>query len=120
MQRFHVKWKNYSHIHNTDEMYTFLRTYKGAKKMENFIQKVWLVDQAYRHPAADAVFQPTREEQEQFEIDKERQKELLESYKIVERVLDEKQEVRDGATVNVFFCKWTSESFVRSAHCVLC
>lgn len=29
LQRFHIKWKGYSHIHNTDEMYHFLKGYKG-------------------------------------------------------------------------------------------
>lgn len=46
---------------------------------------------------------------EQYEIDKERIKELQESYKIVERVLDEKEEKRKDGRVTLFFVKWTSE-----------
>lgn len=47
---------------------------------------------------------------EQYEIDKERIKELQESYKIVERVLDEKEEKRKDGRVTLFFVKWTSKS----------
>jgi hypothetical protein len=44
---------------------------------------------------------------EAFEIDRERQKEQLESYKIVERVVDMRTAQDDG--LPEFFCKWTSE-----------
>lgn len=47
---------------------------------------------------------------EQYEIDKERIKELQESYKIVERVLDEKEEKRKEGRATLFFVKWMSES----------
>lgn len=47
---------------------------------------------------------------EQYEIDKEGIKELQESYKIVERVLDEKEEKRKEGRATLFFVKWTSES----------
>lgn len=35
-QRFHVKWKGYSHIHNTDETYQFLKGFKGCVKTETW------------------------------------------------------------------------------------
>jgi chromodomain-helicase-DNA-binding protein 1 len=101
--RYHIKWKGYSHIHNTDEVYPFLKSYKGFKKVENYIAKVWSLEQYYHSST------PTREELEQYEIDKERVRELQESYKTVERILDEKEERRDGGVVTLFFCKWTSE-----------
>lgn len=110
LQRFHIKWKDYSHIHNTDETYAFLKNYKGFKKVENYITKVWTIDQRYHHPEPDAAWKPTQEEMEQYEIDKERIKELQESYKIVERVLDEKEEKRKEGRATLFFVKWTSES----------
>jgi chromodomain-helicase-DNA-binding protein 1 len=64
---------------------------------------VWSLEQYYHSST------PTREELEQYEIDKERIRELQESYKSVERILDEKEERRDGGVVTLFFCKWTSE-----------
>ncbi|WWC91832.1 uncharacterized protein L201_006779 [Kwoniella dendrophila CBS 6074] len=108
--RFHIKWKNYSHIHNTDETYLFLKTYKGFKKVENYITKIWTLDQQYHNPSPDAPWKPSREELEQYEIDKERIKELQESYKTIERILDEKEELSDDRSERVtkFFCKWTN------------
>ncbi|KAK8853315.1 hypothetical protein IAR55_004019 [Kwoniella newhampshirensis] len=99
---------DYSHIHNTDETYAFLKTYKGFKKVENYITKIWSLDQQYHHPAPDALWKPTSEELEQYEIDKERIRDLQESYKVIERVLDEKEERRDEGRVTLFFCKWTN------------
>jgi chromodomain-helicase-DNA-binding protein 1 len=108
IQRFHVKWKGYSHIHNTDELYSFLKNYKGFKRVENYINKVWTVDQRFQ--GKDPEYQPTREEVEQYQIDKERLVEMYESCKVVERILNEKEERNeDGNLVTYFFCKWTSE-----------
>jgi chromodomain-helicase-DNA-binding protein 1 len=87
-----------------------LKSHKGGKKVENYITKVWAVENAFRHPPPDAAWKPTTEDLEQFEIDKERSKEMLESYKLVERVLDEKEERTDAGLVSLFYCKWTSQS----------
>ncbi|WVQ77477.1 hypothetical protein IAR50_007163 [Cryptococcus sp. DSM 104548] len=106
--RFHIKWKDYSHIHNTDETYAFLKTYKGFKKVENYINKVWTIDQKFHDPNPDVSWKPSREEMEQYEIDKERIRESYESYKVVERVLDEKEEKRPEGRVTLFFVKWTN------------
>jgi chromodomain-helicase-DNA-binding protein 1 len=107
-QRFHIKWKGYSHIHNTDELYSFLKSYKGFKRVENYINKVWVVDQRFQ--GKDEEYKPTREEVEQYQIDKERIKDMHESYKVVERILNEKEERNEeGSLVTLFFCKWTSE-----------
>lgn len=105
-----MKWKGYSHIHNTDELYTFLKTFKGFKRVENYINKVWLLDQRVHGKDPEADWKPTREEVEQHLIEQERKKEMHESYKVVERILDEKEERNDaGQVVSLFFCKWTSE-----------
>ncbi len=74
--RFHIKWKGYSHIHNTDELYSFLRTFRGIKKVDNYITKVWQPEQNFN--------KLSREEFEQVQIDKERVRELQASYKVVE------------------------------------
>lgn len=110
-----MKWKGYSHVHNTDELYSFLKTFKGFKRVENYINKVWLVDQRIHGKDPEAEWKPTREEVEQYEIDKERIKEMHESYKVVERILDEKEERNDaGQVVSLFFCKWTSRFFFQT------
>lgn len=72
---------------------------------------MWLIDQRFHGKDPEADWTPTREELEQYEIDKERIKEMHESYKVVERILDEKEERNeDGNIVTLFFCKWQSES----------
>ncbi|CAD6582432.1 MAG: hypothetical protein TREMPRED_003281 [Tremellales sp. Tagirdzhanova-0007] len=110
--RFHVKWKGYSHIHNTEETYAFLKGYKGFKRVENYIVKVWTIEQRYYHPAPEAAWQPSREEMEQYQIDRERNKEMLESYKVVERILDGKEEKTVEGLVISYFCKWTNLQYV--------
>jgi len=98
-------------MHNTDELYSFLKNYKGFKRVENYITKVWAVDQRFQ--GKDPEYKPTREEVEQYQIDKERIKEAHESYKVVERILNEKEERNEeGNLTTLFFCKWTSESFL--------
>ncbi|TFY82317.1 hypothetical protein EWM64_g1686 [Hericium alpestre] len=87
--RFHVKWKGFSHLHNTDEMYEFLKRCKGLKRVNNYIK-------AYRMHQA-RLEQPglTQEDREilllEKELEKEREKEELETYTIVE------QEIRSTA-----------------------
>ena len=90
-------------------MYSFLKSFKGFKRVENYIAKVWTVEQQFRHPEPNAPWKPTSEELEQYEIDKERIMDMQASYKVIERVLDEKEEEKDDAVVAMFFCKWTSE-----------
>lgn len=97
-------------------MYAFLKGYKGFKKVENYIQKVWQVEQAYHHPAPDAKWKPTREDLEQYEIDRERVRELQDSYKTVERIVGERDDKRDGERTTQFLVKWTSEFLLHGHH----
>ena len=87
--------------------------------MENYIVKVWTIEQRYYHPAPEAAWQPSREEMEQYQIDRERNKEMLESYKVVERILDGKEEKTVEGLVISYFCKWTSRSNELSSYCSL-
>jgi chromodomain-helicase-DNA-binding protein 1 len=76
---------------------------------------VWIVDQRFQ--GKDPESQPTREEVEQYQIDKERIVEMHESYKVVERILNEKEERNEeGNLITHFFCKWTSE-YLGSTSC---
>ncbi|KAJ7647122.1 SNF2 family N-terminal domain-containing protein [Roridomyces roridus] len=103
--RFHIKWKNFSHLHNTDETYEFLRRFKGLKRVDNYIKayKLW-----HARVTAPGI---SREDVEALQIDKEREKEELETFKTVERVVSH----RDGATGEMeYFCKWTSLNY---EHC---
>ncbi|TFY57604.1 hypothetical protein EVG20_g8476, partial [Dentipellis fragilis] len=103
--RFHIKWKNFSHLHNTDETYEFLKRFKGLKRVDNYIKSF----RAYQ-ARLDAQGL-TQEEREALLLDKEREKEELETYKTVERIVAH----RDGNGGQVeYFCKWTGLNY---EHC---
>ncbi|KAJ7188010.1 SNF2 family N-terminal domain-containing protein [Mycena filopes] len=103
--RFHIKWKNFSHLHNTDETYDFLKRFKGLKRVDNYIK-------AYKQWQA-RVTAPgiSPEDVEALRIDKEREKEELETFKTVERIVAH----REGAEGEMeYFCKWAALNY---EHC---
>lgn len=101
--RFHIKWKGFSHLHNTDELYSYLKTegYRGLKKVDNYIKSVMATEQQYLHPKPEE-YQPSREDLEAFGIERERRKDELDNYKTVERIVAER--VQGGR--KEYFCKW--------------
>lgn len=101
-QRFHIKWKNFSHLHNTDEQYEFLKRFKGLKRVDNYIKAY----KQYQERLSDA----SREDQEILLLDKERQKEDLETFKTVERIISQ----RDTGDQVEYFCKWNGLNY---EHC---
>jgi len=72
-QRFHIKWKNFSHLHNTEETYAFLqeRKFKGFKRIDNYIKLIWA-----RENEILTSGRATREDLEAFAIENERVKEV--------------------------------------------
>lgn len=105
MQRFHIKWKNFSHLHNTDETYEFLKRFKGLKRVDNYIK-------AYKQwQARLAAPGLSSEDVEALLLDKEREKEELETYKIVERIISHRE--NDDGDVQ-YFCKWSGLTY---DHC---
>ncbi|KAL1755607.1 SNF2 family N-terminal domain-containing protein [Schizophyllum commune] len=107
--RFHIKWKNFSHLHNTDETYEFLKRFKGNKRVDNYIKayKVWQARKDSPHTSPEEV--------EALVLEKEREKEELETYRIPERIVSHRQITnQDGETVIEYFCKWTNLPY---EHC---
>ncbi|THH26417.1 hypothetical protein EUX98_g7773 [Antrodiella citrinella] len=103
--RFHIKWKNFSHLHNTDEEYEFLKRFKGLKRVDNYIK-------AYKQ-YQDRLHEQnlTQEDYEVLLLDKEREKEDLETFKTVERIISQ----RETASGEVeYFCKWNGLNY---EHC---
>ena len=96
-QRFHIKWKNFSHLHNTDEVYEFLKRFKGLKRVDNYI-KAYKADQEIL-----AARNISPEERETILLRRERDKEELELHKTVERVIAQRE--NDAGQVE-YFCKW--------------
>ncbi|TRM69410.1 SNF2 family N-terminal domain-containing protein [Schizophyllum amplum] len=107
--RFHIKWKNFSHLHNTDETYEFLKRFKGNKRVDNYIKghKIWQARKDSPHTSPEEV--------ETLVLEKEREKEELETYRIPERIVSHRQVVTaDGDTDVEYFCKWTNLPY---EHC---
>lgn len=100
--RFHIKWKNFSHLHNTDETYEFLKRFKGLKRVDNYIKayKVW--------QSRLAVPGLSREDVESLHLTKEREKEDLETFRTVERIISHR-ETADGDME--YFCKWCNLNY---------
>jgi chromodomain-helicase-DNA-binding protein 1 len=76
-----IKWKGWSHIHNTWESEQSLKDQKvkGLKKLENFVKREEELA-AWKHHASP-------EDIEYFECQLELQNELLKSYNHVERII---------------------------------
>ncbi|KNZ72917.1 Chromodomain helicase hrp3 [Termitomyces sp. J132] len=103
--RFHIKWKSFSHLHNTDETYEFLKRFRGLKRVDNYIKayKTW---EARLNSAG-----LTSEDREVLLLDKERGKEDLETFRTVERVIDQRE--NESGEVE-YFCKWCGLNY---DHC---
>lgn len=105
--RFHIKWKSFSHLHNTDETYEFLKRFKGLKRVDNYIKAYNAYKARLKAPGLSS------EDYEAILLEKEREKEEWETNKVVERVIAS----RDSATVegqSEYFCKWTGLNY---DHC---
>lgn len=102
--RYHIKWKNFSHLHNTDETYEFLKRYRGLKRVDNYIKQYKQYQQRLETPGL------SREDAEALMLDRERNKEEIETYKIPERIVAQRQKER---TIE-YFVKWTGLNY---EHC---
>lgn len=110
--RFIIKWKGYSHLHDTHEMYDFLRPYKGFKRVENYIKTILLPQQAM---AKDSTI--SKEDIEAVEIEKERIRDAVESFKTVERVIAQMDHppTKDVPHQHLaYLCKWKSLPYSES------
>lgn len=78
-----IKWKGWSHIHNTWESETTLneQKVKGLKKLENYIKKE--ADLSWWRQQAGP------EDIDYFECQAELQQELVKTYNFVERIIGE-------------------------------
>ncbi|KAF8740791.1 hypothetical protein AX14_007167 [Amanita brunnescens Koide BX004] len=103
--RFHIKWKNFSHLHNTDETYEFLKRFRGLKRVDNYIKSYKQYKARLQTPGL------TREDVEALMLDKEREKEELENFRNVERIVAHREGV-DGQVE--YFCKWCGLNY---EHC---
>ena len=78
-----VKWQERSHLWNTWETHETLSKLSTKKRLENYITKKVIPEIEVR-----ASSYTTREDIEAMDIERERQREQLEEYKLVERVIN--------------------------------
>ncbi|KAJ2916766.1 hypothetical protein MD484_g3612, partial [Candolleomyces efflorescens] len=102
--RFHIKWKGFSHLHNTDETYEFLKRFRGLKRVDNYIKAYKQWKSRLDSPGL------TREDVESLLLDKEREKEELEMYRNVERIVGHRESESDME----YFVKWCGLNY---EHC---
>ncbi|QRW21501.1 chromodomain-helicase-DNA-binding protein 1 [Rhizoctonia solani] len=102
--RFHIKWKGFSHLHNTEEAYEFLKRYKGLKRVDNYIRNVWARDNAFQARRAAGELSP--EEVEAYQLEKERVKDNLEQCRTVERIVTSRLRMTDEGETTDYFVKW--------------
>ena len=86
-------------------MYEFLKRFRGLKRVDNYIKAYKIYLERLRDPEL------SREEQETLLLDKEREKEDLEMFKTVERVITTRE--GEGGAVE-YFVKWNNLNY---EHC---
>jgi chromodomain-helicase-DNA-binding protein 1 len=75
---FYIKWKSWSHLHNTWETYDNLQGTKGFKKLENYV-KNYLAEQR--------ALLESPEDKETIDVKMEMARDILKDYKTVERII---------------------------------
>ncbi|KAI8343392.1 P-loop containing nucleoside triphosphate hydrolase protein [Chlamydoabsidia padenii] len=94
---FRIKWKNWSHIHDTWDSTSYLRSFKGYRKVENYI-RTFVEEELYfrNHP------ETTKEEIEQQDINTERRRDEIKDWCTVERIIGKR-----GVSSNTeYLVKW--------------
>lgn len=98
-EQFFIKWKGWSHIHNTWESEESLKEQKvkGMKKLENYIKKEREIEIWRKYAGPEDV--------DYFECQLELQNDLLKSYNCVDRIIAQTEKLDGGVD---YLCKWES------------
>ncbi|KAH0566080.1 hypothetical protein GP486_000518 [Trichoglossum hirsutum] len=99
---FFIKWQNKAHYHSTWETTTSLSSYRGIRRLDNYMRKVVAQD---IHVRCDPDVPP--EEKEQWSLDKERDADVLRDCMKVERVIGSRQ----GEDGSEYLIKWKSLTY---------
>ncbi|KUI60423.1 Chromodomain helicase hrp3 [Cytospora mali] len=93
-----IKWQGKSHMHNTWETTESVAGFRGFRRLENYYRKSIEFELGMKFDDEDI----TPEQKEQYILDREREKEAVEDYTKVERVVA----VRDGDDGTEYLIKW--------------
>ncbi|XP_014204371.1 chromodomain-helicase-DNA-binding protein 1 isoform X2 [Copidosoma floridanum] len=101
-----IKWKGWSHIHNTWESKDSLaaQKVKGIKKLENFIKREQDISDWRKYAGPEDI--------DYFECQAELQQDLLKSYYNVERIIAEAE--KPDSDHPDYYCKWESLPYSES------
>ncbi|KAJ5135864.1 Helicase C-terminal [Penicillium bovifimosum] len=95
---FCIKWQDKSHYHATWESNESIANFRSTRRVDNYVRKVLNEDIRLQY-SADAA----PEDREKWNLDRERDVEAIEDYKMVERVIG----VRDGEDgTTEYLVKW--------------
>lgn len=98
---FKVKWTGKSHLHNTWENWTTLKSFKGFRKVDNYIKQFIIADEEIRRDPMT-----TTEDIEAMDIERERRRDEQEEYTQVERIVASDRVDVDGELQLQYYCKW--------------
>jgi chromodomain-helicase-DNA-binding protein 1 len=92
-----IKWKTWSHLHDTWDNYEYLRSFKGFRKLENYIRNRIIEEQSFRSHS-----ETTKEEIEQQDINISRRRDEIQDWRTVERITAAR-----GSPPDIeYFVKW--------------
>ncbi|XP_060072209.1 chromodomain-helicase-DNA-binding protein 1-like isoform X1 [Ylistrum balloti] len=101
-QQYHIKWKNWAHIHNTWESYENIKEQKvhGIKRLENYIKKTNEIKEWKEHASP--------EDQDYYDIQQEMMEELFHQYRNCERVIAHSNQkmANENNGYPDYLCKW--------------
>lgn len=98
---FKIKWLDASHLHNTWELVDDLKSYKGFRRVENYIKQFIVADKLIRNDPLT-----TNEDIEAMDIERERKRDEQEEYTRVERIVDSQRVESDEGLQLQYFVKW--------------
>ncbi|KAI8993671.1 SNF2 family N-terminal domain-containing protein [Pilobolus umbonatus] len=92
-----IKWKTWSHLHDTWDTFDYLHSYRGFRKVENYIRNHIVDEQRFRNNA-----ETTKEEIEQQDINIARRRDEINDWRTVDRITA----VRGSPPELEYFVKW--------------